>query len=86
MYHFAGLNGVNGVDYGAGVVPHQWPPVGKQDRYANGALARVLLWLMFWSAVIRMSYACSVARRMSSPLAASAQPFSLAVSTSCSCR
>ena len=43
MYHFAGLNGVNGVDYGAGVVPHQWPPVGKQDHYANVALAGVLL-------------------------------------------
>ena len=43
MYHFAGLNGVNGVDYGAGVVPHQWPPVGKQDHYADAALAGVLL-------------------------------------------
>ena len=43
MYRFAGVDGVNGADDGVGVVPHQWPPVGKQDHYANAALAGVLL-------------------------------------------
>ena len=43
VWCFAGPNGGNGVDYVLGVVPHQWPPVGKQDDYANAALSGVLL-------------------------------------------